>query len=76
MTEATSSSGPNKLLRITPDSVTIDGLNVLATDDGVEVEQITDGLHIVRLALYVESVEVDSALPRTDVTTYSPLRLS
>jgi hypothetical protein len=65
---------PNKHLRITRDGVTLDGLNILATDDGIEVEQITDGLYVARLAIYVEAVEVDPALPHTDVTTYSPPR--
>lgn len=67
------SSQPNKLLTITPDGVTLDGLGVLATDDGIEVEQIADDLFIVRLAVYVESVDVDSGLPQTNVTTYSPI---
>ncbi len=64
---------PNKVLSITRNGVAIDGVSILATDDGIGVEQVADDLYIARLTVFVESVEVDSALPHTSVTTYSPI---
>lgn len=74
MAKTLPSTEPNKHLKVTPDAVTLDGLDILATDDGIQVEQVTHGLYVVHLALYVESVEVDTELPHTSVTTYTPIR--
>lgn len=62
----------HELLRITGKSVELDGRPLAAVAEPIQVEHLDDELQIVRLALYVETVDASPAAIRTETTTYSP----
>lgn len=49
---------PHKI-RISPRSITLDGIPLLHSDEAPTVETVAPGIHRVRLTVYADSIQLD-----------------
>lgn len=61
-----------KWITITPDSIYIEGVKILAGDGPIRVDTLADDLNVVHLALFVEQVVPDSRVEVETTRTYLP----
>lgn len=46
-------------IRVSPRGVTLDGIPLIHSDEGPTVETLAPGIHLVHLAVYADSIQLD-----------------